>query len=62
MNKKEEDELRDEVCHYLLSRMSKGSQFQFALDRMHQIYSHYSAEDLKKLLPKPNKKSKGGGF
>ena len=62
MNKKEEDELRDEVCHYLLSRMSKGSQFQFALDRMHQIYSHYSAEDLKKLLPIPNKKSKGGGF
>ena len=62
MNKKEEDELRDEVCHYLLSRMSKGSQFQFALDRMHQIYSHYSAEDLKKLLPKQNKKSKGGGF
>ena len=62
MNKKEEDELRDEVCHYLLSRMSKGSQFQFALDRMHQIYSHYSVEDLKKLLPKPNKKSKGGGF
>ena len=62
MNKKEEDELRDEVCHYLLSRMSKGSQFQFALDRMHQIYSHYSEEELKALLPKPKKKSKGGGF
>ena len=62
MTENELEELRDEVCHLLLSRMSKGSQFQFALDRMHQIYSHYSEEQLKALLPKPKKKSKGGGF
>lgn len=66
MNQKEIDELRDEVCHLLLSKMSKGSQFQFALDRMHQIYSHYSEEELKQMLKqhsKPEKKQrkKGGG-
>jgi len=43
--------------------MSKGTQFQFALDRMHQIYSHYTVEQLQAFLPKPKKKkSKGGGF
>ena len=62
MTENELEELRDEVCHLLLSRMSKGSQFQFALDRMHQIYSHYSEEQLKALLPKSKKKGKGGGF
>jgi len=62
MTENELEELRDEVCHLLLSRMSKGSQFQFALDRMYQIYSHYSEEELKALLPKQKKKSKGGGF
>ena len=62
MTENELEELRDEVCHLLLSRMSKGTQFQFALDRMHQIYSHYSEEELKALLPKQKKKSKGGGF
>jgi hypothetical protein len=63
MTENEEQELRDEVCRLLLSRMSKGTQFQFALDRMHQIYSHYTVEQLQAFLPKPKKKkSKGGGF
>jgi len=57
------EELRYDVAHHLLSKMSKGSQFQYALDRMIQLCVCYSEEELKELLPKPKKKkSKGGGF
>ena len=62
MNEKELEELRYDVAHHLLSKMSKGSQFQYALDRMLQLCACYSEEKLKSLLPKQNKKSKGGGF
>jgi len=63
MNEKELEELRYDVAHHLLSKMSKGSQFQYALDRMLQLCDCYSEEKLKELLPKQkNKKSKGGGF
>ena len=65
MNEKELEELRYDVAHYLLSRMSKGSQFQYALDRMLQMCDDYSEEKLKELLPKEKpkkKKTKGGGF
>ena len=60
MNEKELEELRYDVAHYLLSKMSKGSQFQYALDRMIQLCALYDEERLKALLPKPKKKSKGG--
>ena len=60
MNEKELEELRYDVAHYLLSKMSKGSQFQYALDRMLQLCALYDEERLKALLPKPKKKSKGG--
>tara|TARA_B100001287_G_scaffold56108_1_gene44561 strand:- start:1825 stop:2043 length:219 start_codon:yes stop_codon:yes gene_type:complete len=65
------EELRYDVAHYLLSKMSKGSQFQYALDRMIQLCNHYDEEGLKEILSesKPDmknhlkkKKSKGGGF
>jgi len=65
------EELRYDVAHYLLSKMSKGSQFQYALDRMIQLCNHYDEEGLKEILSesKPDmknhlkkKKNKGGGF
>ena len=56
------EELRYEVAHYRLSKMSSGSQFQYALDRMIQLCDHYTEEQLKEMLPKQKKKSKGGGF
>ena len=70
MNEKELEELRYDVAHYLLSKMSKGSQFQYALDRMLQLCDHYDEEELKKILSESKtdmknhlkKKTKGGGF
>ncbi len=56
------EELRYDVEHHLLSKMSSGSQFQYALDRMIQLCDHYTEEQLKEMLPKQKKKSKGGGF
>lgn len=62
MNKNELEELRYDVAHHMLSKMSAGSQFQYALDRMLQLYDDYSEEELKKMLPKLKNKGKGGGF
>ena len=62
MTEKELEELRYDVAHHLLSKMSTGSQFQYALDRMLQLCDCYSEEKLKSLLPKSKKKGKGGGF
>ena len=62
MNKNELEELRYDVAHHLLSRMSSGSQFQYALDRMLELCNQYSEEELTKMLPKQKKKTKGGGF
>jgi len=62
MNENELEELRYDVAHHLLSKMSAGSQFQYALDRMLQLCEHYSEKELKELLPKSKKKTKGGGF
>jgi len=71
VNEKELEELRYDVAHHLLSRMSAGSQFQYALDRMIQLCDHYDEEGLKKILSESKtnmkdhlkkKKSKGVGF
>jgi len=62
VNKNELEELRYDVAHHLLSRMSKGSQFQYALDKMLESCDQYTEEQLKKLLPKSKKKTRGGGF
>jgi len=56
------EELRYDVAHHLLSKMSKGSQFQYALDKMLELCNQYTEKELKELLPKPKKKTKGGGF
>ena len=56
MNEKELEEYRYDVAVALLKRMSKGSLFQFALDRMLQSISLYSEEELAEVLPKPKPK------
>ena len=62
MNEKELEELRYDVAHHLLSKMSKGSQFQYALDKMLELCVDYTEKELKQILPKQKKKTKGGGF
>jgi hypothetical protein len=62
VNKNELEELRYDVANHLLSRMSKGSQFQYALDKMLELCDQYTEKQLKELLPKPKKKTRGGGF
>ena len=62
MNKNELEELRYDVAHHLLSKMSAGSQFQYALDKMLELCQNYSEKELKNLLPKSKKKGKGKGF
>ena len=72
MTPNELEELRYDVARYLLSKMSKGSQFQYALDRMIQLCDPYDEERLKEILSeskvemnnhiKKKKKTKGGGF
>ena len=65
MNKKELEELRYDVAHHLLSRMSKGSQFEYALDKMLQLCDQYTEKELKQILSKQKKKEKktrGIGF
>jgi len=62
VNKNELEELRYDVAHHLLSKMSAGSQFQYALDKMLELCQDYSEKELKELLPKSKKRSKGGGF
>ena len=72
MDKKELEELRYDVAHYLLSKMSKGTQFQYALDKMLQLCDHYDEKELKEILSESSKtnmknhlrkkKTRGGGF
>ena len=72
MTENELEEFRYDVAHALLSRMSKGSQFQYALDRMIQLMALYSEEELCEAAPpevfkqkKPKQKDipkRGKGF
>tara|TARA_B100000965_G_C19580674_1_gene753359 strand:+ start:980 stop:1177 length:198 start_codon:yes stop_codon:yes gene_type:complete len=65
VNKNELEELRYDVAHHLLSRMSKGSQFEYALDKMLQLCDQYTEKELKQILSKQKKKEKktrGIGF
>ena len=71
MDKKELEELRYDVANYLLSNMSKGAQYQYALDKMLQLCDHYDEKELKEILSESKtdmkdhlkkKKSKGVGF
>ena len=64
------EELRYDVAHHLLSKMSKGSQFQYALDKMIELIQHATEEELYEMAPteeakhkKPKHKPKRGkGF
>ena len=72
MTSEELEELRYDAAHHQLSKMSKGSQYQYALDRMLQLMALYDEEKLREILPggkrkkeKPNPciRPKGGaGF
>jgi len=70
MTENELEEFRYDIAHALLSKMSKGSQFQYALDRMLQLISLYDEEELVAIAPstvvkqkKPKDKPKRGkGF
>ena len=71
MTEKELEELRYDVAHYLLSKMSKGTQYQYALDKMLQLCDHYDEKELKDILSESSKanmknhlkkKTKGRGF
>ncbi len=62
MTPNEIEELRYDVAHHLLNKMSAGSQFQYALDRMIELCNQYTEKELKEMLPKSKKKTKGGGF
>ena len=55
MNEKELEEYRADVATHLLKQMSKGSLFQYAHDKMLQIISEYSEEQLLEILPPPKK-------
>ena len=72
MTDNELEELRYDAAHFLLSKMSKGSQFQYALDRMLKLCDAYDEAGLKEILAeapadmsdhlKKKTKTKGGGF
>ena len=51
LSENELEEFRYDVAHTLLSNMSKGSQFQYALDRMLQLMSLYDEEKLCEIAP-----------
>ena len=67
LSPKELEEFRSDVAHALLSKMSKGSQFQFALDRMLQLIAEKTEEELCEMAPpvvvkQPSKNKKKGGI
>ena len=58
MSENELEEFRYDVAHALLSKMSKGTQFQYALDRMLQLMSLYDEEKLCEISPSTVTKQK----
>ena len=63
MNTEELEEFRYDVAHSLLSKMSKGSQFQYALDKMIELIKDATEQELCDMAPsvvekKPKKKDK----
>lgn len=62
MNSKDLEELRYDAAKSLLDRMSAGSKYQYALDKVIETISLKTEEELKGILKtKPDKKT-GGGF
>ena len=70
MTDSELEEFRYDVAHALLSKMSKGSQYQYALDKMIELLEDATEDELCEMAPsevikhkKPKDKRKGGkGF
>ena len=64
------EEFRYDVAHALLKNMSKGSQFQYALDKMIELIQYATEDELCEMAPsevikhkKPKHKPKPGkGF
>ena len=52
------EELRYDVAHHLLSNMSKGSQFQYALDKMIELIQHATEDELYEMAPAEKPKHK----
>ena len=51
MNTKELEEFRYDVAHSLLSKMSKGSQFQHALDKVIDLIKDATEQELCEMAP-----------
>ena len=66
MTENELEEFRYDVAHALLKRMSKGTLFQVALDRMLFLISDATEQELCDMAPasvtKQKKKNKAKGF
>ena len=70
MTDSELEEFRYDVAHALLSKMNKGSQFQYALDKMLELIKDATEDELCEMAPsevikhkKPKDKPKRGkGF
>ena len=45
------EEFRYDVAHALLSRMSKGSQYQYALDKMLELIEDKTEDELCEMAP-----------
>ena len=45
------EEFRYDVAHALLSRMSKGSQYQYALDKMLELIKDATEDELCEMAP-----------
>ena len=62
------EEFRYDVAYALLKQMSKGSQFQYALDKMIELIQHATEEELCEMAPsevvkhKKSKDKKRKGF
>ena len=56
MTENELEEYRSDVATHLLNQMSKGSQFQYAHDKMMQLIAICTEAELKEMMP--NKKTK----
>ena len=68
MNEKELEEFRYDVAFALLKGMSKGSQFQYALDKMIELLEDATEDELCEMAPsevikhKKPKDKRGKGF
>ena len=62
------EEFRYDVAHALLKQMSKGSQYQYALDKMLELIQNKTEEELCEMAPsevikhKKPKNKRGKGF